>query len=675
MRWKLCIALACAAALPLSLSCDGGGGPAAPIAVASVALAPDSAVLQPGGAAQFTATTRDARGGVLAGRTVTWSSADVRVASVTAAGLVQAVAPGRVAIAATSEGKTGSALVVVASPAVAGDVAILGAQLTQGVQDSDGSIPIVLGGGAAAVNVLLRSSVPAPTPMQVVLRLFDASGALVRADTALTHSDLTATPTYEAPSVQFLVPAASLQAGLRWQVVRDPRHQAPDDSAADDVFPRAGPAALSTVTVPPLTVRFIPIVLTSNGNATGDVSAANVNDYLVTVRSIHPLGQINAHVGSALATAASFGTAPSGGDSGFWLQLIAEIDLARIADPTEPTVNWYGIVRPPAGFNYTSFGGFSYIPLSGADVGAHTRTSASVQLNWFSRPTQARDLIAHELAHTFGRLHAPCGNPSGIDPAYPVPGGLIDVAGTDVFSWATGLTAGAPAVSTTTGDVMGYCFPVWESTYTYRGILAFRAQAVAGPGGSSRATSLPAATRVLVVRGSVRSGGAIQLEPTFTLTARPVLPEHAGPYRLEGRDADGRGLFSYAFEPAIPDHAPDVRHFTIALPLTTATASVLETLVVRGPAAEARITRPAALPEAAPAAQPARAQRSANGTVAVRCPATSAAGVLVRDAATGTVLGSARGAVLPLPARAGTTLDVLCSDGFSTRAWRLDAPR
>jgi len=74
---------------------------------------------------------------------------------------------------------------------------------------------------------------------------------------------------------------------------------------------------------------------------------------------------------------------------------------------------------------------------------------------------------------------------------------------------------------------------------------------------------------------------------------------------------------------------------------------------VRGPAAEARITRPAALPEAAPAAQPARAQRSA----------------------TGTVLGSARGAVLPLPARAGTTLDVLCSDGFSTRAWRLDAPR
>ena len=57
----------------------------------------------------FTATMRDVDGGVLSGRTATWSSSNTAVATVTGAGVVTALTPGTVTITATSEGKSGTA--------------------------------------------------------------------------------------------------------------------------------------------------------------------------------------------------------------------------------------------------------------------------------------------------------------------------------------------------------------------------------------------------------------------------------------------------------------------------------------------------------------------------------------------------------------------------------------
>ena len=73
--------------------------------------------------------------------------------------------------------------------------------------------------------------------MQVVLRLLDANGALVRIDTALTVGALGTTPSLEAPNAQFLVPAAVSRNGLK---------------------------------------RFLPIVLASHRNVTGAVTTATI---------------------------------------------------------------------------------------------------------------------------------------------------------------------------------------------------------------------------------------------------------------------------------------------------------------------------------------------------------------------------------------------------------------
>lgn len=88
---------------------------AAPAPVASVTGSPATVTLIIGGTQQMTATTVDANGNVLTGRTVTWSSSDPTKATVTTTGVVQAIAAGTATIVATSETKSGTASVTVAS--------------------------------------------------------------------------------------------------------------------------------------------------------------------------------------------------------------------------------------------------------------------------------------------------------------------------------------------------------------------------------------------------------------------------------------------------------------------------------------------------------------------------------------------------------------------------------
>jgi uncharacterized protein YjdB len=114
---------------PVSIiaSAEGQSGTVAlsvtPLPVATVLLAPASAALRVGETATLAATLRDAGGTTLSARTVTWGTANPAVATVSAAGVVTAVAAGSTTISATSEGQTASAPVVVtstAAPVIAG---------------------------------------------------------------------------------------------------------------------------------------------------------------------------------------------------------------------------------------------------------------------------------------------------------------------------------------------------------------------------------------------------------------------------------------------------------------------------------------------------------------------------------------------------------------------------
>ena len=130
----------------------------APVQTVTVSLAQPT--LLPGQTTQATATLTDAVGNVLTGRTVTWASLDPTIASVSATGVVTAVATGSVIIRATSEGKTGDATQTIGVDPVAsvtvsvGSVSLNAGQTTQATAVSRDATGNVLNGRSVAWSSL-----------------------------------------------------------------------------------------------------------------------------------------------------------------------------------------------------------------------------------------------------------------------------------------------------------------------------------------------------------------------------------------------------------------------------------------------------------------------------------------------------------------------------------------
>src|SRR5690606_30074128 len=119
-----------------------------PASVASVTITPAPVHIDYGETTRLTATVRDARGEVLTGRAVTWSSSNQAIATVTAQGDVFGAGVGTATVTATSESVGGSATVNVnpipptATTLPASDVGP-GTARINGVVTPNGSAPTV----------------------------------------------------------------------------------------------------------------------------------------------------------------------------------------------------------------------------------------------------------------------------------------------------------------------------------------------------------------------------------------------------------------------------------------------------------------------------------------------------------------------------------------------------
>ena len=127
-------------------------GSTEPEVVASIAVTPDATALAVGETVTLSAEATDARGNGVEGVSFTWQSSNESVATVDAMGVASAVAPGTVAITASSGDVSGSAIVSVLTAAVTSlrnltsDALIV--SLLTGVSARDGL--------AAAVEGMLR---------------------------------------------------------------------------------------------------------------------------------------------------------------------------------------------------------------------------------------------------------------------------------------------------------------------------------------------------------------------------------------------------------------------------------------------------------------------------------------------------------------------------------------
>ena len=158
------IALTLMAAAVVAVACGSDDTPTGTAAVVAVTVSAPNAAIFVGATSQLTATAKDASGNAVSGATVTWSSSSDAIATVSPSGLVTGVAPGTATITATSNGKTGTTSLTIASKTVSltatmtpagsatGSV-VLNAALPLTPQINGDSLKKLLLAGATYVNI------------------------------------------------------------------------------------------------------------------------------------------------------------------------------------------------------------------------------------------------------------------------------------------------------------------------------------------------------------------------------------------------------------------------------------------------------------------------------------------------------------------------------------------
>lgn len=477
-----------------------------------------------------------------------------------------------------------------------------GLYLVQSVQTYSRSVPLVKDRDALLRVFVTANQVNVATPA-VRVRVYHA-GTLVSTSVIAAPASSTPQTVSEAnlgASWNLVIPGDEVQPDLAVLVDVDPDNTVAEGNEGDNAFPTDGvPLAVDVRKTDAFAVRFVPVVTSGDGRM-GNVTTGNMAQFLAGAMRVHPLAAYDAVVAQPFTTNAN---TTLQNDAGSWGTVLSEIEAARV-DAGDGRA-WYGVVNP----DYSSgVAGMGYI-------------GAPAAIGWDKLPS-ASGVAAHEWGHNWGREHAPCGDPANPDQSFPYSGGVTGVYGYDQVNQVV--------KPPTAHDLMGYCSNEWISDYTYLGVLNYRAQHAAAPVGAGQAVQ-PA----LLVWGRIERGRLV-LEPAFRVFTRPTLPRTPGPYRIEGRAADGASLVRLNFTPAEIADAPDApRSFAFAVPLGSGLADRLATLTLDGEGRSVTVS-------AAPQATAVDVRGLASGRVHLRWDATRAPVVLVRDPATGQVIAFARG--------------------------------
>jgi hypothetical protein len=531
-------------------------------------------------------------------------------------------------------GATASATVTYGPPATSTlNLRIDSWQLTQSVQTAGNDIPMVANRDGYLRVFVISNEANTAAPV-VRVRLF-RNGSLTYTLTIPAPGASTPTSKDEgrlASSWNVKIPPPAFGPGFSVMADVDPGNSIPETDESDNVYPASGvPQAFQVRTVPTVGVRFVPVRQAANG-LQGDVSDANRSRFLEMIRRMYPISTADGDVHAVYTTTTTNPLQPTDAN-GAWATILNEVDALRVIEGTSR--DYYGVVRRdyPSGI-----AGLGYIGLPTA-IGYDAALDRS-------------RVMAHEIGHNWGRLHAPCGNPASVDPDYPYPNGNLGAFGIDMQHEVL--------KDPNTPDIMGYCADPWVSDYTYRGVLAFLSGS-----GPALALNSGMVQRCLLVWGRIVDGAPV-LEPAFEVVTRPNLPKAPGPYSVEGRSADGARRFSLSFDAAqIADDPRAGRQFAFAVPLGSAPA--LSGLRLHAPGGTAAAARPVGV---APTALPALEARRVAGGVALRWDAATHPMVMVRDPHTGEVLSFARGGQAEVSTPANE-IEVSASDGVRSTSWRV----
>jgi hypothetical protein len=605
----------------------------------------------------LTVTVSGLPGGAAAAITVTGPNGFSR--TVTATQTLTGLAPGDYTVSAanvTSGGASytgnvdrpnvtvnaGATVAVAVSYSVASgatlNLRIDGLYLTQSIQTRNGRVPLVRD-RTAFLRVFVVASQTNTARPSVRLRFY-RDGALLRTTTISAARSSTPTSVDEGEindSWNTQVEASLVHPEVSVVADVDPGNTVAESNESDNSFPASGtPQPLSVRAAPTATIRFVPVRQTANGL---QGAVGNAGTLIELARRMYPLQSVETDV-HAVYTAS--GPLQPENQNNQWNQILSEIEALRVTENSTNT--YYGVVKLDYRQGIVGVG----------FVGDPSSSSPRAALGW-DEPSDARRVVAHELGHTWGQLHTPCGNPPGTDPSFPYPAGNIGAYGYDLISG----TLKPPSAS----DIMGYCPNPWVSDYTYQQVQSFRATQPAGT------VVAGLAQPCLLLWGHIENGRPV-LEPAFQIMARPRLPSAPGPYTVEATALDGSQIFKLSFDAAlVADDPQGSRHFAFAMPLDPGRALQVGSLRLSAPGGAAISTGPVAQLQRAGRPDSMVARRDPSGVV-LSWDASIHPMVMVRDADTGEVLSFARGG----NSRLWTAKDELVverSDGLRSQRLRL----
>ena len=400
--------------------------------------------------------------------------------------------------------------------------------LVQAVQSPGFPVTLVTGEEALLRVFLTAGRTTSETLPDVRARFFaggeihtvDIPGTTTPIPTEIDEGDL-------SKSLNVTIPGDVVRPGLEMVIEVAPGRTLDPGLGVPARIPAEGRAALDVRSVPPLDVTAIPFVWTQTQDSAVVRDVADIvanpggHELLEATRTLLPVAGLDV-----------VGHAPVLSSSNSAFDLLQQLEAIRAMEGGQG--HYLAMMRPPVADGVLGL--------------AHTPGRIA-----FAVPGSA--IIAHELGHNLSLDHAPCGGPADPDPDYPHPNGATG-------SWGYDFTGGGVLVEPWQGDLMGYCFPPWISSYHFNKALRYRL------GDEETSEASPATATSLLLWGGVDPAGPPRLEPAFVVDAPPLLPEEGGDWTLEGRDSVGRVLFSVPFGmEAVPDAGPGAGTFAFALPV------------------------------------------------------------------------------------------------------------
>ncbi len=423
--------------------------------------------------------------------------------------------------------------------------------LTQGVQNEEGSVPLI-SGRAALLRVFVTGDLPSFYQPRVRASFYHGGRLAHWADMSLDWDRLP-TEVEEGRldrSFNARIPGGTITPGATMVIEVDPEGVIPHGPGSRLRVPAEGRVALDVRRLARLNLTVVPVAVASD--TVSDQLAfdwaeelATEGDDLRLTRSVLPIGNMAVRVHEGVVTNADLSTGVGWGD------LLAEITLLRVSEGSQGY--YYGAVAPVPGSRWSGLAVMAFpVAVGIADGGT----------------------LAHELGHNQGLQHAPCGGTGGADQDYPYEGGVTGV-------WGYDMHAGRLVNPFLYKDVMGYCHPNWVSDYHFKRAMDFRETRESELVGPPRAAAAGTAEgRTLLLWGSTGALG-LELEPAFMTDLPATLPEAEGPYRLEGLGPDGQRRFSFGFAPRPTEFGGG--SFLFAVPYDPSRDGSLERVVLSGP--------------------------------------------------------------------------------------------